>query len=63
MLAQNLDIFKATRMLLSMLLNNTRNVSREVKYLEWSDIRKKCHEALEEDREEGECILYKHEET
>lgn len=41
MLSEELQIFKATSDTVQLLLGYTKNVSREIKYAEWTDIRQK----------------------
>ena len=47
MLAHELEIFRATRQLNVELLAYTKNVSREVKFLEYAEMRRKVTEALD----------------
>lgn len=47
MLAQDLEVFKSTRQLVSIMLGYTRNISREVKYAEWADARGLANRALD----------------
>ena len=47
MLTEKLEIFKSTRSTLQMLLCYTKNVSRDIKYAEWTDIRQKAWKAMD----------------
>ena len=47
MLAQELEIYKSTRRLITIMLSYTRNVSKDVKYAEWTVIRQMVFESMD----------------